>query len=132
MSDKSKQKRDSRIRRHSRVRRNVAGTAERPRLAVFRSNRHIVAQVIGDHHQYPDGFVLYLGTLFSPVDDRDVVGRTGGRVEEDVGHAFARNRAVHAHVVGADPATCRKRILASAPELQALGFTLTYCNFCSA
>ncbi|MDA8034972.1 MAG: 50S ribosomal protein L18 [Actinomycetota bacterium] len=37
-----------RQRRHSRVRRKVAGTPERPRLAVFRSNRHIVAQVIDD------------------------------------------------------------------------------------
>ncbi|MGH9296548.1 MAG: 50S ribosomal protein L18 [Acidimicrobiales bacterium] len=35
-------------RRHSRVRKKVAGTGERPRLAVFRSNRHIVAQVIDD------------------------------------------------------------------------------------
>ena len=48
MSDKSKQKRDSRIRRHARVRRQVMGTPERPRLAVFRSNRHVVAQVIDD------------------------------------------------------------------------------------
>jgi large subunit ribosomal protein L18 len=37
-----------RTRRHARVRRKVVGTAERPRLAVFRSNRHMVAQVIDD------------------------------------------------------------------------------------
>ena len=38
----------ARRRRHARVRRKVAGTAERPRLAVFRSNKHIQAQVIDD------------------------------------------------------------------------------------
>ena len=48
MTDKAKQKRDLRIRRHSRVRKLVQGTEARPRLAVFRSNRHIVAQVIDD------------------------------------------------------------------------------------
>jgi large subunit ribosomal protein L18 len=35
-------------RRHSRIRRSLSGTAERPRLAVFRSNQHIYAQVIDD------------------------------------------------------------------------------------
>jgi large subunit ribosomal protein L18 len=48
MSTSAKQKRDARIRRHSRVRKQVRGSAERPRLAVFRSNKHITAQVIDD------------------------------------------------------------------------------------
>jgi large subunit ribosomal protein L18 len=41
-------KHELRIKRHARVRRKVAGTAERPRLAVFRSLHHIYAQVIDD------------------------------------------------------------------------------------
>ena len=40
--------REARVRRHRRVRRKVSGTAERPRLAVFRSNRGIEAQLIDD------------------------------------------------------------------------------------
>jgi len=45
-------RRDSVRRRHQRVRSSVSGTSERPRLAVFRSNQHIYAQVIDDtaHH----------------------------------------------------------------------------------
>ena len=39
---------DQRVRRHHRVRQSVEGTTERPRLAVFRSNEHIYAQVIDD------------------------------------------------------------------------------------
>jgi large subunit ribosomal protein L18 len=41
-------RRRARIRRHVRVRRKIAGTAERPRLAVYRSNRHIYAQLVDD------------------------------------------------------------------------------------
>jgi large subunit ribosomal protein L18 len=38
-----------RLRRHLRVRKRVAGTAERPRLVVFRSLKHIYAQLVDDH-----------------------------------------------------------------------------------
>ena len=45
---KAQKLREGRIRRHRRVRKKVRGTADRPRLAVFRSNNHITAQIIDD------------------------------------------------------------------------------------
>ena len=45
---KMKDKNKARIKRHYRVRKNISGTAERPRLNVFRSLNHIYAQVIDD------------------------------------------------------------------------------------
>jgi large subunit ribosomal protein L18 len=41
-------RRDRRLRRHLRVRRKIAGTAERPRLVVFRSLRNIEGQLVDD------------------------------------------------------------------------------------
>lgn len=46
--DKAKAKRLARQRRHARVRKHVSGTPERPRLNVFRSLKHIQAQIIDD------------------------------------------------------------------------------------
>ena len=43
-----KDKNVQRIKRHIRVRSKISGTADRPRLAVFRSNKHIYAQIIDD------------------------------------------------------------------------------------
>jgi large subunit ribosomal protein L18 len=48
MPDPTKEKQRLRERRHRRVRKHVTGTSERPRLAVFRSNKHITAQIIDD------------------------------------------------------------------------------------
>ncbi len=46
--DASKKKRAARQRRHERIRKDVRGTVERPRLAVFRSNTAIYAQIVDD------------------------------------------------------------------------------------
>jgi large subunit ribosomal protein L18 len=43
-----KTRQDLRARRHLRVRKNVSGTPERPRLVVFRSLKHITAQIVDD------------------------------------------------------------------------------------
>ncbi|NCO87847.1 MAG: fumarylacetoacetate hydrolase family protein [Rhodobacterales bacterium] len=42
---------------------------------ISRDPADLVAQTCGRHHQYPDGFMLYLGTLFAPVQDRDAPGQ---------------------------------------------------------
>lgn len=42
---------------------------------ISRDPLDLIDHVIGRHHQYPDGFVLFLGTLFAPIDDRDVPGQ---------------------------------------------------------
>ena len=41
---------------------------------ISRDPEDLVAQTIGVNHQYPDGFVLFLGTMFAPIKDRDAVG----------------------------------------------------------
>ena len=62
-------KREGRIRRHLRVRKKVSGTGARPRLAVFRSNRHIYAQLIDD----------VAGRTVAAASDREV-GSGSGKV----------------------------------------------------
>lgn len=42
---------------------------------ISRDPADLVAQTIGRHHQYPDGLMLFLGTLFAPTEDRDVPGQ---------------------------------------------------------
>lgn len=41
---------------------------------ISRDPAELVRQLLGEHHQYPDGVVLLLGTMFAPVDDRGVPG----------------------------------------------------------
>ena len=42
---------------------------------ISRDPLELVSQTIGAHHQYPDGFMLFMGTLFAPIEDRDVAGQ---------------------------------------------------------
>jgi len=42
---------------------------------ISRDPLDLVAQTIGRHHQYPDGLMLFMGTLFAPVEDRDTPGQ---------------------------------------------------------
>jgi len=76
---------------HSRIRKKVRGTAERPRLAVFRSVNHIYAQVIDDIN----GKTLASASTV----EKDLKGATGGNVEaaQRIGKAVAE-RALAAGV----------------------------------
>ena len=76
---------------HSRIRKKVSGTQERPRLAVYRSLNHIYAQVIDD----VSGKTL----VAASTTEKDLKGATGGNIEaaQKVGRAIAE-RAISAGV----------------------------------
>ncbi|HWS86599.1 MAG TPA: 50S ribosomal protein L18 [Pyrinomonadaceae bacterium] len=76
---------------HTRIRRRVRGTQERPRLAIFRSLNHIYAQVIDDERAVT---IASASTV-----EKDLRGTTGGNVEaaQRVGRAIAE-RAIAAGV----------------------------------
>jgi large subunit ribosomal protein L18 len=73
MAGTPNRQRTLRIRRHSRVRAKVSGSAERPRLAVSRSHRHISAQVIDDQA----GRTLAAASSVEP-GLRETLGASGG------------------------------------------------------
>ena len=50
-------------------------TGQSSMTQISRDPADLVRQTCGRHHQYPDGFMLYLGTLFAPVQDRDAPGQ---------------------------------------------------------
>ena len=74
-------KREARLRRQRRVRRRVVGTSERPRLCVFRSAKHIYAQVIDDQN---GSTLVSASSLTVKSDDGAKVG-----VAKAVGQAVA-------------------------------------------
>jgi fumarylacetoacetate (FAA) hydrolase family protein len=51
---------------------------------ISRDPADLVAQTIGNDHQYPDGFALFLGTMFAPVRDRDMPGQGFTHKRDDI------------------------------------------------
>ncbi len=49
--------------------------AESHMAQISRDPADLAAQALSEKHQYPDGLVLYLGTMFAPAVDRDAAGR---------------------------------------------------------
>jgi large subunit ribosomal protein L18 len=74
-------KREARLRRHRRVRSKISGTAERPRLVVFRSNRGIFAQLVDDAS----------GRTLASASWKAISGSSGSKTEQaaQVGKALA-------------------------------------------
>lgn len=82
----SEERRQARAKRQARVRRNIRGTKERPRLSVFRSSKHIYAQIIED----VTGKTLAAASTVSKVIVGDL--KSSGNVEaaKAVGTAIAK------------------------------------------
>jgi fumarylacetoacetate (FAA) hydrolase family protein len=51
---------------------------------ISRDPTDLVAQTVGPEHQYPDGFALFLGTMFAPVKDRDTPGQGFTHKPDDI------------------------------------------------
>lgn len=75
------QKVAKRVRRHARIRAKINGTAECPRLAVFRSNRFIYAQLINDE----------TGTTLVGIDSRKTNAKTGVASAKEIGKMIAES-----------------------------------------
>ena len=75
--------RERRLRRHKRVRKHIRGSAERPRLVIFRSNRGIAAQLVDDD----------AGRTLAAASHLDVRSTKGNKSEQaaEVGKLLAQN-----------------------------------------
>jgi fumarylacetoacetate (FAA) hydrolase family protein len=61
---------------------------------ISRDPLELIGQTLSRHHQYPDGFALFLGTMFAPVEDRDVPGRGFTHKPGDVVRVFSERLGI--------------------------------------
>jgi large subunit ribosomal protein L18 len=83
----TQKKKNKRVIRHNRVRAKISGTAQRPRLAVFRANQHIYAQVIDDQ----SGTTLAAASSREVKDKADKSGMAAAVGKLIAGKALAKN-----------------------------------------
>ncbi|KAF0187958.1 MAG: large subunit ribosomal protein [Desulfobulbaceae bacterium] len=81
---KTNPKATARIKRVSRIRKKIVGTTDRPRLRVFKSSKHIYAQIIDDSLGKT---ITYMSTLDKEFDNTNVKGKIGAA--EKVGELLA-------------------------------------------
>ncbi|MFZ2831719.1 MAG: 50S ribosomal protein L18 [Minisyncoccia bacterium] len=74
-------KSEQRVRRHNRIRAKVSGTAERPRLAIFKSNSYIYAQIIDDTKS----------VTLAAVSDMGLKGKTKTERAKEAGAVLAKS-----------------------------------------
>ncbi|KAL2514508.1 50S ribosomal protein L18 [Forsythia ovata] len=86
---KTKTRREDRTARHVRIRKKVEGTPERPRLCVFRSNKHIYVQVIDDSKMHT---LTSASTMQKPISEEfDYSSGPTIEVAKKVGEAIAKS-----------------------------------------
>jgi large subunit ribosomal protein L18 len=85
-------RREARAKRQRRIRAKISGTAQRPRLNVFRSNQHIYAQLIDDVQQHTLAAASTLDTSLRPqldentkIEEAKLVGRLIAERAQDAG-----------------------------------------------
>jgi large subunit ribosomal protein L18 len=91
--DRAKAKRLARQRRHARVRKHLSGTSERPRLCVFRSSKHMHAQIIDD----VQGHTLVSASTVDPEVRPQIDGKDKTAQAQVVGEVLAK-RALDAGI----------------------------------
>lgn len=122
---KARNRGEDRIARHARIRKKVEGTPERPRLSVFRSNKHLYAQVIDDSKMHTLASASTMQKLIS--EDLDYSSGPTLEVAEKVGEAIAKSCLEKgitkvAFDRGGYPYHGRIKALANAARVQGLQF----------